>query len=132
MTDKQELFLAVMQAHPPLPGNRLSIQALSLAFSQMATELRVKQAPAAEQEGFQFAISLAITSAPDLTLDERRSVANALFSAFDGLPRKTTVSSVHLGFLKQVRFDGADAGNAQAGRRPPSGLGVSAPGYPTV
>ena len=82
----------------------VALPRLASAFSKMATDLRSQGAPAAQQEAFQAAIADAAESAQDLTASERTAVKNALFTAFDGLPRRHSAMAVRSDFLRQVKF----------------------------
>ena len=122
--NSQNVFLAVVTTlQLPQGISIVPLSQLALAFSEMAKSLRNERAPAEQQEAFQSAIADAADSAPHLTPDERAAVKNAVFTAFDGLPRNHAVKAVRAEFLRQVTFPrstdrfGSSYGSAAAQRR---------------
>ena len=81
---------------------------LALAFSQMARDLRSQGAPVGQQQAFQAAIAQAVEAAQHLTVNERNTVQNTLFTAFDGRPRPHWATAVRADFLRQVKFSAPD------------------------
>jgi len=106
MTVKSEnVYRDAVTAHRLPQGiSVVPLPRLASAFSEMAKDLRSQGAPAAQQEAFQAAIAHATESARDLTASERTAVQNALFTAFDGLPRRHSAMAVRSDFLRQVTF----------------------------
>jgi hypothetical protein len=103
--NSENVYLEALIAHRLPQGiGVVSLSQLALVFSQMARELRSQEAPAAQQEAFQSAIADAAESARHLTATERTAVKSALFTAFDGLPRRHSAMPVRTDFLRQVRF----------------------------
>ena len=114
--NSQNVYLQAVAAHQlPHGVGVVSLSHLSLAFSQMAKDLRTQGAPAKQQEAFQGAIAYAAESARHLTPGERNAVQNVLHTAFDGLPRHHSAMAVRVDFLRQVRF--------------PPGTGAAGPVY---
>ena len=117
--NSENVYLEAVAAHQlPHGVGVVSLSHLSLAFSQMAKDLRSQGAPAEQQETFQGAIAYAAESARHLTPSERTAVQNVLRTAFDGLPRNHSAMAVRVDFLGQVRFPpGAYVGSVvSAGR----------------
>ena len=103
--NSQNVYRAVVTTlQLPQGIGMVPLSQLAVAFSQMAKSLRSERAPAEQQDAFQSSIAEAADSARHLTPDERSAVKDAVFSAFDGLPRNHAVKMVRADFLRQVTF----------------------------
>jgi len=80
--NSQIVYRQAVTAHQlPQGVGMVSVSHLALAFSQMAKDLRKRDAPAQQQEAFQSAIVDAAESARHLTAAERTAVKSAVFTA---------------------------------------------------
>jgi hypothetical protein len=72
----------------------------------MGDSLRTQGADSFEQEFFREAIVRAVTCAPthQMTDAERATAITTVYTAFDGLPRRTSALTTRTAFLREVTF----------------------------
>jgi hypothetical protein len=104
--NSQNVYRDAVSAHhlPESIVGTVSLARLSMAFSQMADDLKSRGAPADQQKVFQGAIAYAAERARHLTPAERTAVQIVLSTAFEGLPRNHSAMAVRGDFLRQVTF----------------------------
>ena len=81
----------------------MSLTSISHAFSTM--KARLASASDDDKNAFVADIERAIDEEPNFQSEQRDAARGVLHSAFDGMLREASVSSVKCNFLNRVRFE---------------------------